>query len=236
MKLTLFSKNNLISNLWELIFPNRIFFLNSKNKKKSFLSCDFISLKERLNLETQSIKISNKLILNRINSPYQKLLSLTVKKRTSIEVNKLLIYNYISKYFKKKNLSNKNFKLVVFDTNLSFFLYLKLKKKLNLTFEIHTISIIISILNELFKIFYFLINILIFTHINLIISIFSLKKIKKTNLNVLYNLNDSQKNYFKTDLNPGNISRKINYIFNNRNYLKKDIQKNLYFIMILNIK
>ena len=175
MKLTLFSKNNLISNLWELIFPNRIFFLNSKNKKK-FLSCDFISLKERLNLETQSIKISNKLILNRINSPYQKLLSLTVKKRTSIEVNKLLIYNYISKYFKKKNLSNKNFKLVVFDTNLSFFLYLKLKKKLNLTFEIHTISIIISILNELFKIFYFLINILIFTHINLIISIFSLKK------------------------------------------------------------
>ena len=92
------------------------------------MSCDFISLKERLNLETQSIKISNKLILNRINSPYQKLLSLTVKKRTSIEVNKLLIYNYISKYFKKKNLSNKNFKLVVFDTNLSFFI-LKIEKE-----------------------------------------------------------------------------------------------------------
>ena len=101
-KIRLFSKNNLISYLWDLIFPNKIFFLNTNDKNSNILNCDFISLKERINLETQSIQISNKLISNKIKNPYQEFLTLSVKKKTSIEVNKLLTYDYISKYLKNK--------------------------------------------------------------------------------------------------------------------------------------
>lgn len=228
-KIRLFSKNNLISYLWDLIFPNKIFFLNTNDKNSNILNCDFISLKERINLETQSIQISNKLISNKIKNPYQEFLTLSVKKKTSIEVNKLLTYDYISKYLKNKKFKKKNFKLIIFDTKISFFLYLKLKKKLNLKFHVDLISIIFLIFKEIIKILFFLFNILILNQINLIISLFNLKKVKKTNLGIFYNLDNSQKNYFETDLNPNNIHNKINYIFDNKQNLKKNIKKKSVF-------
>ena len=229
IKIRLFSNNNLISFFWNLIFPDKIFFLNTNDKNSNILNCDFISLKERLNLETKSIQISNKLISNKIKNPYQEFLTLSVKKKTSIEVNKLLIYDYISKYLKNKKFKKINFKLIIFDTKISFFLYLKLKKKLNLKFHVDLISIILSIFREMIKILFFLLNILILNQINLIIPLFNLKKVKKTNLGIFYNLDNSQKNYFETDLNPNNIHTKIKYIFDNKHNLKKNIKKKSIF-------
>ena len=114
MKIRLFKNNSFVFYYWKFFFRKKTFLINFDKNNKDNINCDFITIKDRFKLEKKSILIADKIIKYKKSSIYSKYLSFSLKKRTALEINKILLYDHISEYLIKKDLFKKNIDNIIF--------------------------------------------------------------------------------------------------------------------------
>lgn len=232
MKIRLFKNNSFVFYYWKFFFRKKTFLINFDKNNKDNINCDFITIKDRFKLEKKSILIADKIIKYKKSSIYSKYLSFSLKKRTALEINKILLYDHISEYLIKKDLFKKNIDNIIFyDHTLSSSFFFKFKNYYKVKFKLSISSHIKSNIIDFFKFLKLVYYIFFSSQFQLLFFLKKKKKIiKKKFFSPFYFLDESQKNYFSSSLNPLKINNKLNFIFNNKNNLDDKIIKKSIFL------